>query len=569
MGDNLTFAYRTALGLRIKRGLTNPTDILNKEIDFKIGECRSMQFSADGSYFAYCDSDNTVCIDPSDGRELFTLPLAKTSKMMFSPRNELLVTFEPWVLYGGRIDADGNERTILPNLRFFSVKTGEKLAEFTVKNARDWNWRPFFTDDDKMFLRVENSELHFHRVDAPQRYYEKHVIHGISNLSVSPGLDPLLACFVVGNKGNPASIQLRNLHDKMSIICQRTSFNSDKCTLQWNSRGNAVLAVSSADVDKSNKSYYGTSTVFLMTKSGDDYKIALDKEGPLHHLEWAPSGNQFIVCQGYMPSQIVVFNMKASVVWDLKEGFRNEIYYNRFGNLLAVCGFGNIAGGKIQIYDTSKEKEVIVIEVPDTTYFEWAPDGQHFITATTAPRLRLNNNYRTWHYTGRLLYEERMLQNEKSYELAQIAFLPMPHQFNEFQVHHLTDAERKELLTMKHPTANAEHPVSNMQKAGIVSESSRYVPPAMRKAKAQSGESSSLPGAGGPPKKEVPDVEKKRRQLAKKVKEAIELKKRHEADEFLEANQLLKVERLAVMLEELESLTSLVGVYDASAVPEE
>ena len=27
----------------------------------------------------------------------------------------------------------------------------------------------------------------------------------------------------------------------------------------------------------------------------------------------------------------------------------------------------------------------------DTTYFEWCPDGEHFVTATCAPRLRVSN----------------------------------------------------------------------------------------------------------------------------------------------------------------------------------
>jgi len=30
-------------------------------------------------------------------------------------------------------------------------------------------------------------------------------------------------------------------------------------------------------------------------------------------------------------------------------------------------------------------------QAPDTTEFEWSPDGMHFITATTTPRLRIGN----------------------------------------------------------------------------------------------------------------------------------------------------------------------------------
>ena len=33
-------------------------------------------------------------------------------------------------------------------------------------------------------------------------------------------------------------------------------------------------------------------------------------------------------------------------------------------------------------------------QAPDTTEFVWSPDGVHFITATTTPRLRIGNGYR-------------------------------------------------------------------------------------------------------------------------------------------------------------------------------
>lgn len=104
-------------------------------------------------------------------------------------------------------------------------------------------------------------------------------------------------------------------------------------------------------------------------------------------------------------------------------GFRNEIYYNSFGNLLATCGFGNIAAGKVQIWDVETHKEVITIEVPDTTYFEWSPDGQHFLTATTSPRMRTNNNYRIWSYRGHNLVEEHPHKDDKPIELGQVRVL--------------------------------------------------------------------------------------------------------------------------------------------------
>lgn len=36
---------------------------------------------------------------------------------------------------------------------------------------------------------------------------------------------------------------------------------------------------------------------------------------------------------------------------------------------------------------------------------EWSPDGEKILTATTAPRLRIGNGFKVWHYSGALLHE--------------------------------------------------------------------------------------------------------------------------------------------------------------------
>ncbi|VDN45119.1 unnamed protein product [Gongylonema pulchrum] len=83
------------------------------------------------------------------------------------------------------------------------------------------------------------------------------------------------------------------------------------------------------------------------------------------------------------------------------------MYFNRFGNILILCGFGNISSGRMQFWDVEARREIVTIQAPNTTLLEWAPDGQHLMTATTAPRLRIDNCFRIWHYTGRLLFERR------------------------------------------------------------------------------------------------------------------------------------------------------------------
>ena len=35
----------------------------------------------------------------------------------------------------------------------------------------------------------------------------------------------------------------------------------------------------------------------------------------------------------------------------------------------------------------------------------WSPDGQHILTTTCAPRLRMSNGLKVWHYSSTLLHE--------------------------------------------------------------------------------------------------------------------------------------------------------------------
>ena len=59
--------------------------------------------------------------------------------------------------------------------------------------------------------------------------------------------------------------------------------------------------------------------------------------------------------------------------------------------LLCLAGFGNLRGN-MEMWDVTGSRRLISNpQAPDTTEFEWSPDGVHFITATTTPRLRIGN----------------------------------------------------------------------------------------------------------------------------------------------------------------------------------
>ena len=59
-------------------------------------------------------------------------------------------------------------------------------------------------------------------------------------------------------------------------ISQKTFFKGDKVQLKWNKDGSSLIVLAQTEVDKSGKSYYGETTLYLMSADGSfDSRIHL------------------------------------------------------------------------------------------------------------------------------------------------------------------------------------------------------------------------------------------------------------------------------------------------------
>ncbi len=134
--------------------------------------------------------------------------------------------------------------------------------------------------------------------------------------------------------------------------------------------------------------------------------VFLDKEGPIHDVSWSPKSNSFAVVYGYMPAKTVIFNAKAQPTHTFPLAPRNTVCFSPHGRFVLVAGFGNLAG-QMDIYDLEKDySRICTIEASNASVCEWSPDGKHILTATTSPRLRVDNGIRIWHASGGLMYNE-------------------------------------------------------------------------------------------------------------------------------------------------------------------
>lgn len=136
--------------------------------------------------------------------------------------------------------------------------------------------------------------------------------------------------------------------------------------------------------------------------------INTDKEGPIHSVAWSPNSKEFGVVYGYMPAKTVIFNSRAVATHTFPLGPRNFISFSPHGRFVIVAGFGNLAG-QMDVYDLEKDySKVCTIEASNASVCEWSPDGKFILTATTSPRLRVDNGIRIWHVGGGVMYNEEM-----------------------------------------------------------------------------------------------------------------------------------------------------------------
>ena len=61
----------------------------------------------------------------------------------------------------------------------------------------------------------------------------------------------------------------------------------------WSPKSDALLIHTHTEVDRSGKSYYGETGLFFMTLEGKVSNVTLNKEGPIHDVQWSPEGGEF------------------------------------------------------------------------------------------------------------------------------------------------------------------------------------------------------------------------------------------------------------------------------------
>ncbi|KAJ5726422.1 uncharacterized protein N7483_007779 [Penicillium malachiteum] len=413
------------------------------------GNLRCCAYSPCGRYYAWASPERVTIIDAAAGNTVSTIPAENVFELGFSPLGTYVITWQ-------RPTKDANGDTT-KNLKVWrAVETGDEhtvVGSYVQKSQTGWNLQ--YTPDEKLCARVVTNEVQFYQSDNLSTVWNKLRVEGVADFALSPGQTHSIAVFVPERKGQPAQVKVFVVPQFNAPVSQKSFFKGDKVQLKWNASGTTLIVLAQTEVDRTGKSYYGETTLYLLSASGAfDSRIDLDKEGPIHDVSWNPNSKEFGVVYGYMPAKTTIFNMRGVPKHNFPLSPRNTILFSPHGRFVLVAGFGNLAG-QMDIYDLDKNyHKIATVEASNSSVCAWSPDGQYILTATTSPRLRVDNGLRLWHVSGSLMYHEDMTElYDVTWRPQDAAQIPLGDPFTKLPVAHPSAAAH--LATRKAPVKPA------------------------------------------------------------------------------------------------------------------
>jgi translation initiation factor 2A len=427
----------------------------------------------------------------------------------------------------------------------------------------------------------------------------------LNDFSISPGSNPFHVAAYIPGGNQPANVRIYRYPEFQNPVANKTFFKADSVSMTWNKRGNALIVMALTEVDSTGKSYYGETNLYLALTNGDSFLLPMAKPGPVYSVDWHPNSSEFCVVYGYMPAKATLYNLKGEPLFDFGTGPRNEVYYNPRGDIICICGFGNLRGNVEFWSPTSKNAQqqkqkrdltrVAHFNAEDTTLFRWAPNGRHFASATTAPRLRVNNGYKLWNCAGQPVFEYKVPNEQEMWEVAwrpvpisafpDAAVIGNPNQVAvgggvkgapqekaqpaAYVPPHLRGQTNRPQFKLheEEPASNVkdqqEAEEANLSKAALKNRKKREAAKKTQEpsASAKPGAIPSAIAAGGSNNSKALDIvnsdaetQKKVKGILKKLEQINVLKQKMVAGEKLEANQVEKIQKEEELLRELEDL---------------
>lgn len=328
----------------------------------------------------------------------------------FSPLSTYLVTAE-------RMESKTAPNT--PNMALWHVAGKSKIVEGKLRQLASNAWPSMkWTVDETCCCRVlsvEDSPVPRSDPSSGRTPYLMQVLNsktsktdnieipGVSAVEICPfkSGSTLVSVFVASTDTSPvAKLQIFDLADtsKPAVLSHEFEKKVDICSMKWSSTGKRLLVQAGSEIDESGQSYYGTSHLYLVNLDLLS-TVGVAHEGHVQDFQWSPSGDLFCLISGLTPFTTQLFDSDGHIVHDFGTSRKNTVKFSNSGRFLALGGFGNLAG-ELDFIDVPSTALLNCTRAECTVECGWAPNGRVFMTSSTHPRMRVDNNITLFKYSG-------------------------------------------------------------------------------------------------------------------------------------------------------------------------
>ncbi|KJP88971.1 hypothetical protein AK88_01263 [Plasmodium fragile] len=315
---------------------------------------------------------------------------------------------------GGNIEEESDDDEEGSGQRDNKDETPVRADTLKSYSSKVWPFYKWSESESMCIIRINNT-IYIYKENNFASYINKMTLENLEYVDVSPEQGGnkkggvLIATYERGSKGKPSVFKIFSASNLESHIYSKSFFNSDEMKLKWNKNASAVLLNVHTQVDKEKQYYYGLSNLFFIeTNKFSEVNIMTDR-GQIYDFIWSYNQNKFYVCKGDIPAEIVMYDKCANVAHSFGRHKFNTLKLNCCEKLLLTGGFGNLSGD-ITVWNTSTKKEVSKTKASCAVICEFFNDGKHFLTATTHPRLRVDNHLKIFTHDGfivsRINFEE-------------------------------------------------------------------------------------------------------------------------------------------------------------------
>ncbi|XP_056171896.1 uncharacterized protein LOC115679300 isoform X2 [Syzygium oleosum] len=338
--------------------------------------CTNTNFCEDGSRLMVIKSDSVIGVyDCRTFKEIRNFEIPNLVMATLSPSGTYLQTFQK--------SSTPQEKNVI----LWKVESGESVYQLFQKNITKTTWPTIrFSSDEAVACRLATNEIQFFDgCDFSKGFNYRLRVPGVAAVELSKNPGSHVAAYVAESKGVPASVQIFACREdqQSQSVARRSFFRCSSVQLHWNYGSTGLLVVVQSDVDKTNQSYYGESKLNYLTTDGTH-------EGLVPLL---------------MPAKATIFDKKCNPLLELGTGPYNTIRWNPKGKFICLAGFGNLPGD-MAFWDYREKKQLGTTKAECSVTSEWSPNGCYFMTATTLPRLQVDNCIKIFHHNGTLFFKK-------------------------------------------------------------------------------------------------------------------------------------------------------------------